>query len=144
MKKFLIGVVALLSICACDPVEWLAGHSGLWYLKNVTDVPLKITCSRTSDTIVPGDSILIYRSFRYLGDNEFPPFGDILNLDSIYVYDTDGRTLCEWLLKNIAVDERSVYEEENWMHYKEQVEGPTFAFIWVFDIQNGDISNVNP
>lgn len=102
MKKFIIGVFVLLSISACDPIEWLSGHQGQWYLKNSTDVPLEITCQRIReelDIIIPGDSILIFRSGRYLGDNEFPPFEDFLKLDSIYVYGTNGKKLCEWFLK---------------------------------------------
>lgn len=147
MKKFIIGVFVLLSISACDPIEWLSGHQGQWYLKNSTDVPLEITCQRIReelDIIIPGDSILIFRSGRYLGDNEFPPFEDFLKLDSIYVYGTNGKKLCEWFLKNKEVEKRSVYEEKSWIHHKRHIAGPEYAFIWVFDIQNDDISTVNP
>lgn len=147
MKKFIIGVFVLLSICACDPDKWLSGHQGQWYLKNSTEVPLEITCQRIReelDIIIPGDSILIFRSGRYLGDNEFPPFEDFLKLDSIYVYGTNGKKLCEWFQKNKEVEKRSVYEEKSWTHHKIHIAGPEYAFIWVFDIQNDDISNVNP
>lgn len=144
MKKYIIGTLMLLCISACDPDTWMSGHQGLWYLKNATDIPLEITCPKIKaqyNTIFPGDSILIYRSCRYLGDNEFPTFEDFLKLDSIYVYDAGGNKLCEWLIKNTTEEERSVYKEKTWRHYKEHIAGPEYGFIWVFDIQNEDIGN---
>lgn len=147
MKKYIIGALALLCISACDPDKWLSGHQGLWYLKNATEVPLEIDCPKMqeqSNTILPGDSIRIYRSSRYLGDNEFPTFEDFHKLDSIYVYDVEGNKLCEWLIKNTAEGERSVYNEKTWRYYKEHIAGPEYAFIWVFDIRNEDIENQRP
>lgn len=146
MKNYIIGALMLLCISACDPDRWLSGHQGLWYLKNTTDIPLEIICPKTqveSTTIVPGDSIRIYNSSRYLGDNEFPIFEDFLKMDSIYVYDANGNKLCEWLVKDTAKEERSVYKEKTWKHYKEHIAGPEYAFIWVFDIQNEDIENLS-
>ena len=144
MKNYIIGALVLLCISACDPDKWLSGHQGSWYLKNNTDIPLKIICPKIqaeSTTMVPGDSILIYNSSRYLGDNEFPTFKDFLKMDSIYVYDANGNKLCEWLMKDTMKEERSIYKEKTWKHYKEHIAGPEYAFIWVFDIQNEDIEN---
>ena len=144
MKKYIIGALVLLCISACDPDEWLSGHQSLWYFKNTTDIPLEISCPKIQEELaimVPGDSIRIYSSGRYFGDNEFPPFEDFLRLDSIYVYDTCGNKLCEWLVKDTMEEDRSVYKEKTWKHYKEHVTGSEYAFIWVFDIRNEDISH---
>lgn len=144
IKNVLIGAFILLSFCACDPDKWLSGHQGLWYLKNTTDITLEITypsIRMDSMTIVPGDSICIYRSNHYLGDNEFPEFDNFLELDSIYVYDAGGNKLCEWLKQNMEVEERNVFKENVWIHCKEHIAGPEYAFIWVYDICNDDIDN---
>lgn len=154
MKKFIIGAFLLISFCACDPPEWLYGHSAYWYIKNTTDIPLKIEADHTdfrtnldlrmgeSLTIAPGDSILICQSGRCFGDNEFPPFEDFLGLDGLYVYDADGKILREWFKINREDETCSIFKEGEWRHYIEPRGGGEFLFTWVYDISNEDIKPV--
>ena len=140
-RLFIIGFASLILFSACDPDKWLSSHSALWYVKNSTDISLKISHSRmrTEHQIIePGDSVCIFTSGRCLGDNEFPPFDDILALDKISVYDKDGNVLQEWHQESSTTDEYSIFKEKEWRHYKEHISGPEYAFIWVYNIHNAE------
>ena len=142
MKKVLFFLSLIL--IACDPPEWLSGHHSVWFLKNTTDIPLEIIYFRSSFeqdscVVAPGDSTQIFGSGRLFGDNELPPFDDILQLDGVRVFDENGNKLCEWLSQNAAIDKRTIYTENGWRHYVTTLEGPGLLFIWTYDITEDDI-----
>ena len=153
MKNFIISAVMLLPLSMCVPSRWLelseTWPEAFWFIKNTTDIPLRVTTPRrdykTNHTlryqnfleVDPGDSIFIYRSGDRYGDDELPSFDVFLELDSIYVYDKDGKELREWL-KEKEVEERSVFKEEAWRRYVE----PDFPenLVWVYDICEDDLA----
>lgn len=141
MKKLIGFTLLLMILSSCDPVEWLAGHDSKFYIKNLTNNTLTITTypQKTSREFIvaPNDSIMIYGSGRSLGDKIFPPFEDIHVFEDIYVYDTEGNVFREWHMEDMTAEEHSIFKEETWKHYKEQMEGPEYAFIWVYDICEG-------
>lgn len=143
MKRFITLTLSLMILSACDPVEWLDGHVSGFYIKNITDNTLEVvTNPKTANKkmiVDPKDSIMIYSAGRYLGDKTFPPFEDILKLDDIYIYDTDGNVLRKWHQAGMTVEENGIFKEDEWRHYKEPIEGPLYFFIWVYDIRNEDI-----
>lgn len=138
MKKYIIGVFVLVFLCSCDPIEWTSGYNAWWFIKNSTDKSIVVYHSRPShirDSICnPGDSIIILRSGRALGYHEFPQFEDILMLDYIYLYDTDGNLLKEWYQEPRPVVERNIFEEKFWNHFVTQDRYSTF--IWTYDLTN--------
>ena len=152
MKQYIIGAFALLLFCACDPYEWLVGHHAYWYIKNTTDKTLGITVIHMDNrsnpvlenetlTLASGDSIWLYHSSRRLGTRELPLFDDFLELDSIYVYDSAGEELHKWLKGNREVEERSVFKEETWRHYKELIGSERYELTWVYDIRSESLDH---
>lgn len=140
MIRLIILTLPLMILSACDPNEWLESHRSEFYIKNSTNNTLTISTNpqKTSREMIvsPNDSIIIYGSGRCLGDKMFPPFEDIHVFEDIYVYDTEGNVFREWHLEDMTTEEHSIFKEEVWKHYKEHIEGPKYAFIWVYDICN--------
>lgn len=91
-------------------------------------------------TLASGDPIWLYHSSRLSGTRELPPFDDFLELDSIYVYDSAGKELHKWLKGNREVEERSVFKEETWRHYKELIGPEIYELNWVYDIRNESLN----
>lgn len=134
MRKILSFTLFLLILSSCDPAEWMNGYEARWYIKNNTDITFKASFPDvrwSRDSICnPGDSICIYLSGRYLGQNEFPPFEDILEMNYLYIYDMDGNLLREWIQATTPPSLNTIYYKEYWRHYYTH----NIYFTWVYDI----------
>ena len=160
MKKlFVIGFIALFMLSACDPIEHESKYVARWYVKNTSDVSLKIchpkmvrytpVYSIEPQIIEPGDSILVYGATRTWADNEIPLFEEFLEVKEVTLYDIEDNALQGWRVDNALVDEYSIFNEQNWsfyqLHYPEYLEYYSFnniesLLVWVCEINYNNLS----
>ena len=135
MKKFLIGVLVLISFVSCDPEEWTSSHSARFYIKNLTSRVLEIYGRGNKlelALINPGDSVSIFSYGILLGYNKLPKFDDLhQNFDIIIVRDP--------ILQDTLARHLMFFNEDDWTLYKAQKSGECFRFSWVFEILEEDI-----
>ena len=127
-KLFVIGFIALFMLTACDPIEHEEKYVAHWYVKNTSDVSLKIWYPRLRDyirphseepqIIEPGDYICMYMTSRTWADNEIPLFDEFLEIAKyVVLYDNEDNVLQEWSVDNMSIDEYSIFYEQNWSFY---------------------------
>lgn len=139
MKKLLAGVFTLLMSTSCIFFIWdrmPSGEHGYWYLKNETDITLKVSHSwmlAEYEIVDSGDSICIYPIYPSAYFATHPKFDSFCKLDSIYVHDENGKELCRWIQGDIQEGQRNIYEEEYWTYYRDSLD-----YIWVFDVTSED------
>lgn len=136
--KHIFLLLSIIVVSSCDPSSWLENHKTKWFIKNMTDDAIEITCSQLKGqkkTILPKDSVLIYSFKHRVADSKLPSFSDLLKVDSIYVYAMDGDVIYSWIQDTLEPDCVNIYDESLWRHYTNNIGGPQYEFIWTFDIQ---------
>lgn len=159
-KLLIIGLIALSMLSACDPIEHESKYVAHWYVKNTSDVSLKIchpkmvrytpVYSIEPQIIEPGDSILVYGATRTWADNEIPLFEEFREVKEVTLYDIEDNVLQEWSVDNMSIDEYSIFNEQNWsfytLDYQECREYFTVLspieslLVWVCDINYNNLS----
>lgn len=137
MRKTIFGVFMLLSLSACDPIEWMEARNTYWYIKNTTNIPLLILpqIETVPRITLPCDSLMIYWDGKLLGYDTIYPFERLHEVvDKITICDTSENILKEWLLDNILEEEESIFRKDNWEHDKVNYNEE----IWVYEISNID------
>lgn len=117
----------LLFLTSCDPAEWQNSYGEEWFFKNATDAVLKVSHSKMDiQTVEPGDSVCILSQQKHEG-NEVPSFEDLYTLDSIYVYDSEGTVITEWIQKDTDKHQHNFFDEKEWDHIKYDKQ-----YIWTY------------
>ena len=109
--KHMFLLLSIIIVSSCDPSSWLENHKAKWFIKNMTDDAIEITCSQLKGqkkTILPKDSVL---------------------------YAMDGDVIYSWIQDTLEPDCLNIYDESLWRHYTNNIGGPQYEFIWTFDIQ---------
>ena len=131
--------ILLFCFVSCDPNIWFPTeeikleNQGLWYIKNLTDRPLKVESSDfyIRDNVEPGDSVAVSYKFVCSEYGTKVAFGHLYTTDSISVYDEEGRRLQHWLPSQRENEEEDFFRESSWFSFIKQHDNKTI-YYWVY------------
>ena len=134
-------IIVLLGFVSCFPIEYASSdisfseYQGLWYLKNMTDRPLRIETSDfyLTDEVESGDSVAVSYIFKYE-----PTFKDLYNVDSVGVYDHEGYELQKWIPDRWGHRKKDFFNESSWCHFTGKY-GDRIIYYWVYELREENL-----
>ncbi|MDE5731572.1 MAG: hypothetical protein K2H95_00830 [Bacteroidales bacterium] len=146
MKKLFLIIVAIASLSACDPQEWLEHHDTDWFVKNKTDVAIRVRIKRSlhwisesTEVIMPKDSVNILPYHPNI--KESPDFSIFVKyVTFVTLYDANCDSLKTWDNAYQYEQKRNLFNESSWRKYRKNTESMTEDITWVFDILPEDLT----